>query len=114
MNIDANEAISHDPTYSKGYYRRGSAQVALNHLAEAVKDFKKVCQLEPQNKDARETYQTTMTEHKEREFAKCIEVEDVKISVNVEDIVVESSYTGPKLVSADDITPSWVEELMDH
>ena len=56
MSIDANEAISHDPTYSKGYYRRGSAQVALNHLAEAVKDFKKVCQLEPQNKDAREKY----------------------------------------------------------
>ena len=55
-----------------------------------------------------------MKEHKEREFAKCIEVDDVKISVNVEDIVVESSYTGPKLVSADDITPSWVEEMMEH
>lgn len=45
--VDANESISCDPTYSKGYYRRGSAHVALNQLAEAVKDFKKVCQLEP-------------------------------------------------------------------
>jgi len=45
--VDANESISCDATYSKGYYRRGSAHVALNQLAEAVKDFKKVCQLEP-------------------------------------------------------------------
>ena len=45
--VDANESISCDPAYSKGYYRRGSAHVALNQLAEAVKDFKKVCQLEP-------------------------------------------------------------------
>jgi hypothetical protein len=28
--IDANESISNDPTYSKGFYRRGSAHVALN------------------------------------------------------------------------------------
>jgi len=30
-----------------------------------VKDFKTVCKLEPQNKDAREKYQTTLKEHKE-------------------------------------------------
>jgi serine/threonine-protein phosphatase 5 len=45
--FDANESISCDSSYSKGYYRRGSANVALNHMADAVKDFKKVCQLEP-------------------------------------------------------------------
>ena len=54
--FDANESISCDPVYSKGYYRRGSAHVALNQLAEAVKDFKQVCKLEPQNKDARDKY----------------------------------------------------------
>lgn len=47
MIADANEAISSDPTFAKAYYRRGSAHVALNQLAEAIKDFKKVCQLEP-------------------------------------------------------------------
>ena len=41
--FDANESISCDSSYSKGYYRRGSANVALNHMADAVKDFKKVC-----------------------------------------------------------------------
>jgi len=88
--------------------------VALNQLAEAVKDFKKVCQLEPQNKDARDKWQTTLKEHKEREFAKCIMVEDARIVVNLEDIVVEDGYAGPRLDSADQITPEWVEKLMDY
>jgi serine/threonine-protein phosphatase 5 len=83
-------------------------------LAEAVKDFKQVCKLEPQNKDAREKYATTLKEHKEREFAKCIQKDDERIVVKVEDIPVEDSYTGPKLESSDDITGEWVEKLMDY
>jgi len=106
--IDANESISSDPTYSKGYYRRGSAHVAMNQLAEAIKDFKSVCKLEPQNKDAREKWQTTMKEHKEREFAKCIQIDDEKIIVNLDSFVVEDSYTGPRLENADEITGAWV------
>lgn len=87
--------------------------MALNHLAEAVKDFKMVCKLEPQNKDAREKYQTTLKEHKEREFAKCIQKDDERIEVNVEDIVVEESYGGVRLDSIDDITCEWVAKLME-
>jgi hypothetical protein len=30
--IDAKDAIKHDPTYTKAYYRRGSAHLALNQL----------------------------------------------------------------------------------
>lgn len=33
----------------------------------------------PSDKDAREKYQLTLKEFKEREFAKCIEKEDVQI-----------------------------------
>ena len=99
--FDANESISCDASYSKGYYRRGSANLALNHFGEAVKDFRKVCQLEPQNKDAREKFQNTMKEHKEREFAKCIQVEEKRIEVKLEDIIVEPSYTGPRLDSSE-------------
>ena len=57
--------------------------------------------MEPQNKDARDKYQTTLKEHKEREFAKCIEKDEEKIVINVDDIMVEESYTGPRLESAD-------------
>lgn len=114
LYIDANESIGCDASYSKGYYRRGSANIALNHLADAIKDFKKVCQLEPQNKDARDKFATTLKEHKEREFAKCIGKDDEKIVVKLEDIVVEPSYSGPKLESAEDINGEWVVKLMDY
>ena len=63
--------------------------------------LKQFLQVEPQNKDAREKYQITLKEHKEREFAKCIQTEDERIIVNLEDIVVEEGYFGPRLDSAD-------------
>jgi serine/threonine-protein phosphatase 5 len=68
----------------------------------------------PQDKDARDKYQHTIKEYKEREFAKCIATEEKKILVNLDDIVVEDSYTGPKLNSIDDINTEWVLSLMSY
>lgn len=68
----------------------------------------------PSDKDAREKYQLTLKEHREREFAKCIEKDEVRIQVNLEDILVEASYTGPKLDSIDQINTEWVVELMNY
>jgi serine/threonine-protein phosphatase 5 len=39
---DANESIRLDPTYTKAYYRRGSAQFALGKYREAQRDFQLV------------------------------------------------------------------------
>jgi hypothetical protein len=55
-----------------------------------------------------------MKEHKEREFAKCIMVEDARIEVKLEDIVVEESYQGPRLESAEAINAEWVEAMMEY
>ena len=95
--LDAKDSINCDDTYPKAYYRRGSAYVALGQLDLAVKYFKKVCQLMPADKDAREKYQMTQKEYKAREFAKCIEKDDIRVNVNLDDIPVEATYTGPKL-----------------
>jgi serine/threonine-protein phosphatase 5 len=84
--FDAKDSINCDDTYVKAYYRRGSAYVALNQLELAIKDFKKVCQMEPSNKDARAKYELTMKEHKLREFAKCLGYDNVKVEVYVEDM----------------------------
>lgn len=54
--FDAKDAVKCDASYAKAYYRLGSAQLALNHYDQAVKEFKKVCQMEPKNKDARDKY----------------------------------------------------------
>ena len=51
----------------------------------------------PTDKDARSKYEMTLKEHKLREFAKCLGYDNVKVEVNVEDMVVEDSYTGPRL-----------------
>ena len=56
---DATAAMESDPKYAKAYYRRGSAQFALTHYKEAKKDFKKVCQLKPKDKDARKKFQAS-------------------------------------------------------
>lgn len=40
--------------------------------------------------------------------------EEKKLVVNVQDMVVEASYAGPKLNSTDDITPEWIINCMDH
>jgi serine/threonine-protein phosphatase 5 len=56
-----------------------------------------------------------MKEFKEKEFAKCIETDDKeKLAVNVDEIVVESSYPGPRLDNIDDIDANWVVKLMDY
>ena len=112
--LDANDSIKCDETYPKAYYRRASANAALNHLDLAVKDFKKVCQLLPNDKDARDKYQMTMKEHKAREFAKCIEKDDIRVVVNVDDMVVEASYDGPRLDKIEELTPQWVVEMMGY
>ena len=46
-----------------------------------------------------------------REFEKSIERPDAvkDLNTNFEDLVVEPSYTGPKLEKDEQITPKWVE-----
>jgi serine/threonine-protein phosphatase 5 len=41
--IDASKAIELDPTFVKGYYRRATANMALNHFKDSLRDLKEVC-----------------------------------------------------------------------
>ncbi len=45
--FDACEATKLDPTFVKGHYRKGQANVALRQMKDAVLAFKQVCKLEP-------------------------------------------------------------------
>ncbi|KAK9665924.1 hypothetical protein RND81_14G146200 [Saponaria officinalis] len=49
---DAIKAIEVDPKYSKGYYRRGAAYLAMGKFKEALKDFQQVKRLCPNDRDA--------------------------------------------------------------
>ena len=113
--FDSNDAIKCDETFAKAYYRQGSAHLALNQHELAIQSFKKVCKMDPKNKDAREKYEQTLKAYKEREFQKCLGYEDQRVNVNVEDITVEASYDGPRLEkSTNEIDSDWVVKLMAY
>lgn len=79
-----------------------------------MKDYKTVCKMRPTDKEARSKYDITLKEFKLREFSKCIGHDDSKVTVNIEEMVVESSYTGPRLDDGpEQITPEWVVSLME-
>ena len=71
----------------------------------------------PNDKDAREKYEETLKEHKLKEFAKVIGYEETRATVDVDSIIVEEAYSGPRLdekEGTDSITHEWVLKLMDY
>lgn len=96
---DATAAMQSDPKYAKAYYRRGSAQFALTHYKDAKKDFKKVCQLKPKDKDARKKFQACEKAIREEAFRKAIESEMTAPLSDTYDpnsiSLIASSYDGP-------------------
>ena len=71
--------------------------------------------MQPNNKDAREKYEETLKEHRLRQLQAALGYEDSKVDININDIVVESTYDGPKLEkSTDEIDEAWCRSLMAH
>ncbi|KAL3936151.1 MAG: hypothetical protein SGBAC_008471 [Bacillariaceae sp.] len=97
---DATSALVSDPKYAKAYYRRGSAHFALTHYKDAKKDFKKVCQLKPKDKDARKKFQACEKAIREDAFSKAIMSEKTAPLSDTYDpnaISLPSSYDGPNV-----------------
>ena len=95
---DATHAIEADPSYPKGYYRRGSAEFALGRAKAARKDFRAVCKLRPKDRDARGKLQECEKAVKEAAFAAAIlsdESAPLSDSFKAETVAVEKSYDGP-------------------
>ncbi len=95
---DATHAIEADPTYPKGYYRRGSAEFALGRAKAARKDFRAVCKLRPKDRDARGKLQECDKAVKEAAFAAAIlsdESTPLSDSFRAESVAVEKTYDGP-------------------
>ena len=68
----------------------------------------------PSDKDARNKYELTLKEFRLREFSKCIEVEDKRVEVNLEDIIVEASYSGPTITDIEEVNTEWVLKYMEY
>jgi hypothetical protein len=99
--LDATAAIESDASYAKAYYRRGSAQYALTHFKDARKDFRKVCQLKPKDRDARSKLQGCEKVIKHDAFLKAIESEKTApLSATFDPTKIAiTAYDGPNPVA---------------
>lgn len=95
---DADAAILSDPSYAKGYYRRGSANFALNKNKAARKDFRSVCKLKPKDRDARSKLAACEKVVKQEAFAAAImseHSEPLSATYDPNIITIDSGYDGP-------------------
>ncbi|CAK9081083.1 unnamed protein product [Durusdinium trenchii] len=114
--VDATKAIEAKEDFPKGWYRRGTAQMALGRPKEALRDFMQLCKLAPNDKDARDKLKQCQKQVNAEKFAKAIGCEKTKPiseTVNVEQMPVDASYTGPVYVSGA-CTSDFCQQLMEH
>ena len=94
---DAGRAVEADPSYPKGYYRRGSAEFALGRAKAARKDFRQVVRLRPRDRDARAKLAACDKAVKAAAFAAAIlsdEQQPLSDTFRPESIQVEGGYDG--------------------
>lgn len=112
---DGTAAIEHDPTYAKGYYRRASAYFALNKYKQAKRDFKKVCQLKPKDRDARAKLAGCEKSIKEEAFAKAIvseQTEPLSSTYKADNVVIDAGYQGPNPMAGGPMTDMDAEKAL--
>jgi serine/threonine-protein phosphatase 5 len=115
--LDAEQAIALDPAYVKGYYRRGSAYMVLCKTKEAKKDFKYVVTHFPGDVSAKKNLAECEKKLRAEMFAKAIESDDdptrAPKSYDVDSIVVDAAYSGPRLPEDGTVTRAFVLEMME-
>jgi len=115
---DASKAITLDRSYVKGYYRRAAAYMALGKTKLALKDYETVFKARPNDKDAKLKYNECSKIVRQQAFEKAIAVDSLKKSVSeeiremVDNIAVESDYSGPQLVDGK-ISLEFMQSMMD-
>lgn len=118
-----------DPTYVKAYYRRASAHYAMGKLKEAKADFKAVLRIAPNDPESAKKMKECEKVLRERALAEALDTEQAPAmsTLDINSIVVEASYDGPRLpdpepATSDDpnatpkitVTVDFVRQLMEH
>ncbi|KAG2615781.1 hypothetical protein PVAP13_3NG037100 [Panicum virgatum] len=115
---DATNAIEIDPRYSKGYYRRGAAYLAMGKFKEALKDFQQVKKICPNDPDASRKLKECEKAVQKIRFEEAISVGDaerrsVADSIDYHVIEVEPQYAGPR-IDGEEITLDFVKAMLDE
>ena len=99
----------------QAYYRRASANTAILHHREALRDWKLVVKKAPHDATAKLRLEQCDKIVKRDAFLKAIEVEDAPSAaegLDLEHMVVDPSYDGAKL--GDTMTLEFIEDMMER
>ncbi|XP_058219367.1 serine/threonine-protein phosphatase 5 isoform X4 [Rhododendron vialii] len=115
--LDASEAIKIDPKYSKGYYRRGAAYLAMGKFKEALRDFQQVKKICPNDPDAAKKLRECEKAVLKLKFEEAISVPEserrsVADFIDYQSIEVEPQYSGAR-IEGDVVTIDFVKKMMD-
>jgi len=112
---DATKAIEIKEDFPKGWYRRGSANLALGRTKDALRDFTQLVKLAPQDKDAREKFNECKNQIRVEKFAQaigCEKTKPVSETLDLGSIDVDATYEGP-IYKSGEATPEFCKELME-
>ena len=85
----ADKAIELDPSFTKGFYRRGMARLHLLKFKEAKSDFTHVLQDSPQDSSAKKQINICNQKIKEAAFLEAIRIEEFELTLeNIEKIEI--------------------------
>ncbi|KAJ1738305.1 Palmitoyl-protein thioesterase 1 [Coemansia sp. RSA 989] len=98
---DANRALELDPSFTKAFYRRAAANLAMGLLPEARSDFRQVTLRQPNDAGARKKYAECDKLYRRIQFEKAIDSEAdrkrVADSVDLSKFAVPEDYQGPRM-----------------
>eukprot|EP00478_Filoreta_tenera_P000113 GABV01000113.1.p1 GENE.GABV01000113.1~~GABV01000113.1.p1 ORF type:complete len:248 (-),score=96.99 GABV01000113.1:670-1413(-) len=112
---DADRAIQLG--YSKAYYRRASAHMALGHFQSSLKDLEIVVKRFPKDPDAKRKLAECDRIVKQQMFWKAMAREEAKplhLTMDASKMAIESSYQGPTLDLDQGMTLDYIQALMTH
>eukprot|EP01100_Stratorugosa_tubuloviscum_P003239 TRINITY_DN1771_c1_g1_i1.p1 TRINITY_DN1771_c1_g1~~TRINITY_DN1771_c1_g1_i1.p1 ORF type:complete len:483 (+),score=177.07 TRINITY_DN1771_c1_g1_i1:108-1556(+) len=111
---DADRCTTLQPSYPKGFYRRGAANMALRKYKEAKRDFQKVIALGIKDNDLALKLKECDQEIRRIAFEDAIACEEPPLPssiINLNAITIENSYDGPHL--GETITYEFVQQLIE-
>ena len=116
---DSNMALKIDPNFAKAVQRRADAYIALNKLADAIKDLLFLQQKFPGDKGVEEKLERTRNKKKRQNYYLAFSSKDrglpeFTIEKVLKDSKPSSSYKGPVFPEDGKITKEWVIDLIDR
>jgi serine/threonine-protein phosphatase 5 len=115
---DASRALEVDPKFVKGYYRRGSANMALGKYKPARRDFRVVLTVRPDDPAAKAQLKMCVSEIRRKAFEDAIATDKTAgpwdaVKSQLGSMTVPKDYSGP-VMDETGPTREYCRQLMEH